>query len=99
MCDAMPAMPEGDYSGASYRDARQGSPIQKGDVVFVLDGDAVKRALIIHVMAEYLDRRGYYIPSYRVRLETKDGRWANAWRQFYPGHIERAYEKIATHAR
>lgn len=98
MRDAIPTMPEGDYEGDSYRDARRNSPIKKGDVVLVLDGDTVKRALVIYVLANYLNRKGVYVPLYNVRLETKRGEWAKAWRRFYPGHIQRGYEAAAERA-
>lgn len=89
------------YRNADYfdcdrlREARDASPYKEGDVFWVNLGTArdpaIKRARVLHVFAERLERAGYCIPKYSVQTETANGLWSKVWCYTYPGNIYRAY--------
>lgn len=79
-------------------DVRRLSPYQAGDVVLVRmfalsEGGWINRPFVIErVMTKYLETKGYYVPRYKARPLTKDGRkWSGRWQYIYPGDIDRAY--------
>ena len=75
------------------RAAREASPYQRGDVVVLNFGSTeepdLRKCLILRVWSEYLERRMYYIPKYRVVWETKAGKWSHGFKYVWPGQIER----------
>lgn len=90
--DAEPQMRDGDYNGDSGKQARENQPYKVGDVVMVLAGEKPKRARIIYIFSIYLEGRCYYIPKYRVQVETAAGFWSKSWVYVSPGDIERGFE-------
>lgn len=79
-----------DPETANLKEWRSNLPYKEGDVVFVVDNDVARRALI-HVIIPSRDRFGDRIPLYRVQLETAGGLFSKLWTNAWAGTIQRGY--------
>lgn len=77
---------------ASYREVREGSPYQPGDVVYVVYGDGYIRARVLAVFP-YRDRNDDWAWRFRVQRETKAGYWSKLYTDTWPGYIQRGYQR------
>ena len=75
------------------RDAKNMVPYQPGEVVYVKDGDAVKRARIMQIHFE-MDRYGDRREKFKVQFETGNGLWSKLFSYTYPGPVQRGYQKL-----
>lgn len=75
----------------SPREAREKSPFQKGDVFYIRENGQVKLVRLHTMFGEYLSRRGYWIPRWRVQFATKELTWSRQWRDTWPGFHYRAH--------
>ena len=74
------------------KEDRKYTPYQKGDIFFINTGfHVITIARVVMCFQHYQERRGYYIPKWRIQLATKDGHWSAQWRYCFPGDVFRAY--------
>lgn len=77
---------------ATWREVVNAAPYNRGEVVFVPDGNGYKRAIILSVGV----RRNMYgdlVETYDVSAECKDGYFSRLYYAVHPGQIQRAYRR------
>lgn len=82
---------DNDPSAMPIRDWKAAQPYQPGDVVYVQDGDDLRKARIMAVHVDY-DRWDDRRPKFKVQYATKGGLWGKLFSYTYPGPIQRGYK-------
>ena len=78
----------------SYNEFKAGMPYKPGDVVYLLLGEEVRKAIITDVYPER-DRFGDRREKYRVHVANKKGgMFAKNWIYTWPGFIQRGYQTV-----
>jgi hypothetical protein len=83
---------ESDPYAPSHAAWKASVPYKEGEVVYVEVGGQAKRVLIIHVLRDR-DRFDDPREKYRGLLETKKGYWAKQFTDWYPGYVQRGYQR------
>lgn len=91
-------LPFDHFDGSTWRGARDSQPYRVGDIIkwWHSGKECVMSGLIVAIAAEYLDRKGEFIPMYRVRPHKKNGELSRTYCNVYPGYIDKAEEKELT---
>lgn len=72
-------------------EVRKAAPFKPHEIVWIEFEKTAKKAMILDVFTEWLRMRQYYIPKYRVAVETKDGKWSEKFQYVFPGNVYRGY--------